>query len=561
MDFEDILQEVGDFGFYQKRLVVLYLIAAGALLPFFCMTTLFMISSPNHWCKVWQLSNYSFEQQIQLISPAEIVNGVPKYDSCNMYDIDYNYLAKVGNISIYKWDKNLTDFPVKPCHDGWAFDNTNYEETAVTALNLFCDRSHYVNLILSVGNIGTIIGTPLFGWLSDKIGRKRTFQITVFVFIISSLSPTLLRDLNSFLIFRIINGFILPSFYQLPYIILIESVGPRSRTCMNSIACLAWVGGSCLLPLVAYLTRHWVTFNIVTSSAIIVFFFYWKLLPESPRWLIINEKYTEAEKLLLEMAEANGKPKPTDLIQKLKSVGKQLTANDSEKVNNAIMVFLKKPGLRKNLILVTVNWMCCAAVYFGIQLNLYNFSGNEFLNFFLLAVIELPAYVFGWYLIETRMGRRWSYSLFLILCGLSLCVPAFVPDSYAFVTNIMAMVGKFCTTISFMVVYQQAAEIYPTAIRNQGMGVGSMASSVVGMVMPFLTFSVKRVWLSLFVMGVISIIIGGISTLLPETLNVNLPQTIEEGNIFGKNRKYLSWANTKTVTKIDKNANSKDSML
>jgi hypothetical protein len=43
-------------------------------------------------------------------------------------------------------------------------------------------------------------------------------------------------------------------------------------------------------------------------------------------------------------------------------------------------------------------------------------------------------------------------------------------------------------------------------------------------------------------MGTISIVIGLVSTLMPETLNENLPQTIEEGNEFGKNQKYFSWA-------------------
>ncbi|CAG2120293.1 unnamed protein product, partial [Medioppia subpectinata] len=337
---------------------------------------------------------------------------------------------------------------VKPCYDGWAYDTTFYEQTAVTALDLVCDQSHYVNMILSVGNFGTIIGTPFFGWLSDNINliqnrKKKDFS---------------------------------------------KSVGARSRTYLNGIACLAWVGGLCTLPLIAYLTRHWVTLNIVTSITIIPYFFCWKLLPESPRWLIINEKYAEAEKQLLDMAATNGKPAPKDLIHKLKSVGKSLNADDSEKVNNAFLLFVKKPGLRRNVSLVTLNWMCCAAVYFGIHLNLYNFSGNEFLNFFLLSAIEFPAYLFGWYLIGTRMGRRWSLSAFVIFCGFSLCVPSVVPEEYAFVTNIMAMAGKFCTTLAFMVVYQQGAELYPTPIRNQGLGIGSMASSVVGIFMPYLIF-------------------------------------------------------------------------
>ena len=159
-------------------------------------------------------------------------------------------------------------------------------------------------------------------------------------------------------------------------------------------------------------------------------------------------------------------------------------------VHNAVWVFLKNSNLRKNFFLVTLNWMSCSAVYYGIHLNLYNLSGNEFLNFFLLSIIELPAYLLGWYCIDTRLGRRWSNSISSILCGISLCVTAVIPNSLWFITNGMTFLGKFCGTMSFMIIYQQAAELYPTSIRNQGMGMSSMASSVVGIAMPYLAFTV-----------------------------------------------------------------------
>jgi hypothetical protein len=52
-----------------------------------------------------------------------------------------------------------------------------------------------------------------------RVGRRKTFYITLCVAIFSSLSPTILRDLTSFIVFRVINGLILPSIYQIPYII------------------------------------------------------------------------------------------------------------------------------------------------------------------------------------------------------------------------------------------------------------------------------------------------------------------------------------------------------
>ena len=63
-------------------------------------------------------------------------NGLSKYDSCNMYDIDYDYLAKVGNISIYKTDRNITELAIKPCDNGWAYDRSYNSESAVTSVRI-----------------------------------------------------------------------------------------------------------------------------------------------------------------------------------------------------------------------------------------------------------------------------------------------------------------------------------------------------------------------------------------------------------------------------------------
>ncbi len=145
MHFEDILAEVGDYGYYQKRIVYLFLIPSATLLPLFCMTTIFMVSSPDHWCKVSQLSNYTYEQQKQLSSPLIEKNGFITHDSCHMYDIDYDYVAKVGNITIYKNDNNINgSLRIKSCNNGWIYDNFYYDETAVTAVRFLL----YLNLII-----------------------------------------------------------------------------------------------------------------------------------------------------------------------------------------------------------------------------------------------------------------------------------------------------------------------------------------------------------------------------------------------------------------------------
>lgn len=121
MDFEDILLYVGDRGKYQKMMIVIFLLPSAALLPWFSMNILFMVSVPDHWCKVPEVSNSNLtvEEQRSLISP-------PDNPKCHMYDINYTDFLSSGTYHV------PNDTTTIPCSDGWDFDKTNYDETVAT---------------------------------------------------------------------------------------------------------------------------------------------------------------------------------------------------------------------------------------------------------------------------------------------------------------------------------------------------------------------------------------------------------------------------------------------
>ena len=53
-------------------------------------------------------------------------------------------------------------------------------------------------------------------------------------------------------------------------------------------------------------------------------------------------------------------------------------------------------------------------------------SGNEFVNFFLLSITELPANLAGWYFAQ-KLGRRWSETGFFFLCAFFALLAVFIP--------------------------------------------------------------------------------------------------------------------------------------
>jgi MFS transporter, OCT family, solute carrier family 22 (organic cation transporter), member 4/5 len=121
-------------------------------------------------------------------------------------------------------------------------------------------------------------------------------------------------------------------------------------------------------------------------------------------------------------------------------------------------------------------------------------------------------------------------------------------------TLVLYLFAKFTISASFLIIYPFAGELYPTQLRGVGIGASAYISGLGLIVIPFIVYLVRTLQgfvfffyknltpfqgmemlvLPLVVMGVISVI-GGLAALrLPETLHHKLPQTVEEGEEFGK---------------------------
>lgn len=533
MEFEDILVKVGDYGKYQKKLLFLFLFPAAALLPWFSMNIMFLVSVPDHWCRVPELEPYNLTiaEQQELIRPPF---SDPK---CTTYDVNYTEILSSENWTIPE------DANIKPCTHGWVYDTTNYDSTAASHWNMVCDDSHYTSLVLTLANVGSVLGTPIYGALSDKIGRKPTFFLTVVVTAVTAIASVLMSNFIAFQVLRAINGSLMPSIFQLPYIILVELVGPDMRTRMNGIANMSWTFGLCFLPLLAWLTRDWVTLGLVTSSVTVIFFGFYRLLPESPRWLVGQERYDEAAAILTEIGKTNGQEQdPKELLQQVQKLGERMQkeAKATSGEETSVFVFFKYPQLRKRFLIVTYCWFANCAVYYGLQLNVGNLIGNEFLNFFLLSLAEAPGALLCW-MCMAKIGRRWSAVCSLTGTGLVCLLPFIFPEEWSMVAVVSSFIGKFGASASFMAVYQQGSELYPTVIRALGMGLSGTVGCLALIIMPYVVhLSLYGKFIPFVIVAFMCITAGLFASFLPETLNENLPQTIMDAESFGKNQKFFS---------------------
>lgn len=110
MDLDDLLPEVGEFGRYQKLL--LWLICLPACFPcgFCAFNQLFMTETPNHWCKIPQISNLTKEELHNVFIPK--INNT--YLKCERYAVNWSDPYEIDSIN--------SSWPTEACLDGWEFE-------------------------------------------------------------------------------------------------------------------------------------------------------------------------------------------------------------------------------------------------------------------------------------------------------------------------------------------------------------------------------------------------------------------------------------------------------
>ena len=146
---------------------------------------------------------------------------------------------------------------------------------------------------------------------------------------------------------------------------------------------------------------------------------------------MVQLRYEEAKKQLNKVAQTNGKEFANDdydaLVANL-SAKKEKTAR---KTGSGFFDLLKSPKLRRTSLNIFFNWFVNSGTYYGLSLGSPDLiaGGNPYINFFLSAAVEIPAYFINLNLLN-RVGRRLSLAGFLLFGGLVLLAIYFVPEKY-----------------------------------------------------------------------------------------------------------------------------------
>jgi MFS family permease len=164
-----------------------------------------------------------------------------------------------------------------------------------------------VGLASSAYLAGAVLGALFFGWLTDRLGRKRLFFITLTVYLLATASTALSWNLASFALFRFFTGAGIGGEYTAINSAIQELVPARYRGWTDLVINGSfWIGtalgaaGSLVLldPNVLAPDLGWRFAFLIGAVLGLVIFLMRLWLPESPRWLMTHGRVAEATAVL-----------------------------------------------------------------------------------------------------------------------------------------------------------------------------------------------------------------------------------------------------------------------
>jgi MFS family permease len=164
-----------------------------------------------------------------------------------------------------------------------------------------------VGMAASAYLTGAVLGALFFGWLTDRLGRKRLFFITLAVYLIATAATATSWNLATFVLFRFFTGAGIGGEYAAINSTIQELTPARVRGWTDLVINGSfWLGAALgaassivlLNPAVLRIDIGWrVAFLIGAGLALLVFFMrFW--IPESPRWLMTHGRVKEADAIM-----------------------------------------------------------------------------------------------------------------------------------------------------------------------------------------------------------------------------------------------------------------------
>ena len=258
-----------------------------------------------------------------------------------------------------------------------------------------------VGLTASAYLLGAVFGALFFGWLTDRLGRKKLFTLTVLVYLLATIATGFSWDFWSFAIFRFFTGAGIGGEYSAVNSAIQELIPARRRgttdlavngTCWGGAAVGAASSLLLLDPAVIDAEMGWrLAFGVGGALSLSVVLLR-RYIPESPRWLMTHGRKEEAEKIVgdIEQWVAREKGPLPPVVGRPITIDPRSHTTLGEVATTLFRSYPQRAVL--GIVLMACQAFCYNAVFFTYALVLTRFYG-------------IPSAHIGWYMLPFALGN------------------------------------------------------------------------------------------------------------------------------------------------------------
>ncbi|MDA8192745.1 MAG: MFS transporter [Thermaerobacter sp.] len=390
-----------------------------------------------------------------------------------------------------------------------------------------------VGILASSVFIGNMLGMMVFGYLTDRIGRRVMYIIDLATFVVFAALTAVSTNIWELMIFRFLLGIGIGADYAISPTLVAEFNPTKKRggrVAWLSLTFFIGVSASYFIGLLASplgpeAWRYMLGFGALLAAVVLYFR---RQIPESPRWLASQGKLKEAQAV----------------VHDLTGVSAQLTRVESSWKWGELF---GKDLIRRTLF-VCLFWFAWDVLYYGVTLYspsiLKVASQGSFVDGVLgassIGLVSILGTIIGMAFLFDRWGRR--PSLILGFAGLTAALTALAvmghPSFFALVFFLNA--GVFVGNLGPGVLpFIYASDLFPTNLRAAGTGVGATAGRVGGILGILVFPSLIAAWgighaIYLFVgAGLLGLVVSLI--MAPETKGQSLEDLEESARAAEKN--------------------------
>ncbi|MBW4034467.1 MAG: MFS transporter [Proteobacteria bacterium] len=226
---------------------------------------------------------------------------------------------------------------------------------------------------------GAVLGALFFGWLTDRLGRKKLFTITLLVYLTATIASGLAWSFTSLLVFRFITGTGIGGEYSAINATIQELIPARMRGFTDLVingsywigAALGAIGALAALdPAIIPVAYGWRAAFIIGGLIAAIALLLRRFIPESPRWLMTHGRPDEAAAIVTGIETRIGIAPPD---HPLKTIRLRTDVKSWFVVGLRALFTRYRPRAVLGITLMTAQAFCYNAIFFTYALVLTKF--------------------------------------------------------------------------------------------------------------------------------------------------------------------------------------------